>query len=165
MIFKLSVTALSTLALLWSPAKCQTPEAIAAPGETKVLQVQAEGSQLYECKSDAAGKLSWQFREPIATLLSEGKTIGRHYAGPNWELQDGSAVVGKVVARAAGATKTDVAWLKLDAIAERGHGLLSGVTTIQRINTKGGGAEGACNSEGSLLNVPYSSDYVFLRRN
>src|SRR2546421_10876903 len=36
------------------------------------------------------------FREPIATLLLDGKTVGRHYAGPNWEHADGSAVVAKV---------------------------------------------------------------------
>ncbi len=35
---------------------------------------------------------SWTFREPIATLLDDGKTVGRHYAGPNWEDNDGSAV-------------------------------------------------------------------------
>ena len=37
------------------------------------------------CKAGADGKLAWTFREPIATLLADGKTVGRHYAGPNWE--------------------------------------------------------------------------------
>ena len=50
------------------------------------------------------GKLAWAFREPIATLFQDGKTVGRHYAGPTWELSDGSAVVGKVAASAPGAT-------------------------------------------------------------
>ena len=50
-----------------------------------VLTVHAEGAQVYECKAGADGKLAWAFREPIATLLVDGKTIGRHYAGPNWE--------------------------------------------------------------------------------
>jgi hypothetical protein len=30
----------------------------------------------------------WTLREPIATLLLDGKTVGRHYAGPNWEHMD-----------------------------------------------------------------------------
>ena len=67
-----------------------------AAGETLVATIHAQGAQVYECKADASGKLAWQFREPIATLLVDGKTVGRHYAGPNWELADGSAVAGKV---------------------------------------------------------------------
>ena len=69
-----------------------------------MLSVHAEGAQVYECKAGADGKLAWAFREPIATLLVDGKTIGRHYAGPNWEHIDGSAVVGKVTGNAPGAT-------------------------------------------------------------
>jgi hypothetical protein len=72
-----SVVALSALA---SAASAQVPDAIAAPGETVVATLHAEGAQVYECKADAGGKLVWQFREPIATLLLDGKTVGRHYA-------------------------------------------------------------------------------------
>ena len=80
------------------------PAAIAAPGETVVATWHAEGAQVYECKAAADGKLAWTFREPIATLLSEGKTVGRHYAGPNWENADGSAVAGKAAGNAPGTT-------------------------------------------------------------
>ena len=76
------------------------PTAIAAPGEAIVLTVHAVGLQLYECKPGADGKLAWTFREPIATLMADGKTVGRHYAGPNWEDSDGSAVTGKTVGNA-----------------------------------------------------------------
>jgi Protein of unknown function (DUF3455) len=61
-----------------SAAEAPLPDAIAAPGETVVLSVHAEGAQVYECKAGADGKLAWAFREPIATLLLDGKTIGRH---------------------------------------------------------------------------------------
>ena len=84
------------LTLPLSAARAETPEAIAAPGQTLVVTVHAEGAQVYECKADTSGKLAWQFREPVATLIFDGKTVGRHYAGPSWELMDGSAVVGKV---------------------------------------------------------------------
>ena len=63
-------------------AETPLPAAIAAPGETVVLSVHAEGAQVYECKLGADGKLGWAFREPIATLLADGKTIGHHYVGP-----------------------------------------------------------------------------------
>jgi hypothetical protein len=59
------------------------PDTIAAPGETVVATMHAEGAQVYECKADAGGRLVWQFRVPVATLLLDGKTVGRHYAGPN----------------------------------------------------------------------------------
>jgi hypothetical protein len=156
-----------TLASLFLPlsiAMAEVPEAIAAKGETLVVTIHAEGAQVYECKADTAGKLGWQFREPIATLLVDGKTIGRHYSGPNWELADGSAVVGKVAGRAPGATTKDIPLLKLEVVSQRGAGQLTGVTTIQRLNTKGGVAEGACETAGAFLNVPYSADYAFFKK-
>lgn len=54
------------------------PDAIAAPGEAIVLSVHAEGAQAYECKAGADGRSNWAFREPLATLLVDGKTVGRH---------------------------------------------------------------------------------------
>src|ERR1700716_2040596 len=97
-------TALALLLLsgsLVSAASAETPlpDAIAAPGETIVLTVHAEGAQVYECKAGNDGKLAWAFREPVATLIADDKIVGRHYAGPTWELTDGSAVAGKVAAR------------------------------------------------------------------
>ena len=145
-------------------AETPLPDAIAAPGETIVLTMHAEGAQVYECKAGADGKLAWAFREPIATLLVDGKTVGRHYAGPNWEHSDGSAVVGKATGNAPGATPNDIPWLKLEVVSSRGSGVLSGGTTVQRINTKGGKVEGPCEVVGSLRSVPYSADYVFLRK-
>jgi len=145
-------------------AETPIPAALAAPGETVVLSVHAEGAQVYECKAGADGKPMWSFREPIATLLVDGKTIGRHYAGPSWEHSDGSAAVGKVSASAPGATPNDIPWLKLDVTSRRGSGILADVTTVQRINTKGGKRDGACDAVGSFVSVPYSAGYVFLRK-
>ncbi len=147
-----------------SAAETPLPGAIAAPGETVVLSVHAEGAQVYECKAGADGKSAWAFREPIATLLADGKTIGRHYAGPNWEHGDGSAVVGKVAASAPGGTPGDIPWLRLDVVSRRGSGVLDGVTTVQRIHTQGGKLDGACDTVGIFRSVPYSADYVFLRK-
>jgi len=156
---------ISTL-LLWlgGGLSAQVPESITAPGEFVAMTMHAEGAQVYECKADASGQRTWQFREPIATLFLDGKTSGRHYAGPSWEHIDGSAVVGKVVARAPGRTRNDIPWLKLEVTERRGNGALSGVTTVQRISTQGGVAEGACDQAGAYLSVPYSAEYVFLRK-
>ena len=145
-------------------AQTPLPDAIASPGETVVLTVHAEGAQVYECKAGADGKLAWVFREPIATLLVDGKTVGRHYAGPNWEHIDGSIVTAKAAGNAPGATADDIPWLKLQVTGSRGSGVLTGVTTVQRINTKGGKLDGACDKPGTFKSAPYSADYVFLKK-
>ena len=163
----LRTAAFSALLLAASPfsvSAAEIPAAIAAPGETIVLSVHAEGAQVYECKAGTDGKLAWAFREPVATLLSEGKTIGRHYAGPNWELGDSSAVAGKAIGNAPGATAADIPWLKLEVASRRGSGVLTPVTTVQRINTHGGKLDGACDKAGEFKSAPYSADYVFLKK-
>jgi hypothetical protein len=160
----LALLVLSGSLLSVRAAETPLPDAIAAPGEALVLSVHAEGAQVYECKAGTDGKPSWAFREPIATLLLDGKTVGRHYAGPNWEHSDGSAVVGKTAASVPGATPNDIPWLKLDVISRRGSGVLTGATTVQRINTRGGMLAGACDKPGTFTSVPYSADYVFLRK-
>lgn len=142
----------------------QMPNAIAAPDEASVVTLHAEGAQIYECKAGPDGKLLWTFREPIATLLLDGKTVGRHYAGPNWEHIDGSAVAAKVAANAPGKTANDIPWLKLTASTHRGRGTLSGVTTVQRINTQGGVLSGSCETAGAFHAAPYAADYVFLQK-
>jgi hypothetical protein len=159
--FLLAIVAAAPLA---RAASAQVPPALAAPGESAVVTLHAEGAQIYECKSGTDGKLAWAFREPIATLLLDGKSVGRHFAGPSWEHVDGSAVVGKAVANVAGQTPGDIPWLKLEVTAHRGNGTLSGVTTVQRINTRGGVHTGGCDNAGALYSAPYSADYVFLKK-
>jgi hypothetical protein len=164
---KLKSTVLAALLMGVSPAVHAAeplPAAIAVTGQTTVVTLHAEGAQVYECKAGSDGKLAWAFREPIATLFEDGKTVGRHYAGPNWEHADGSAVTGKAVGNAPGATPNDIPLLKLEAVARRGSGLLADISTVQRINTVGGKLDGACEKAGAYRSVPYSADYVFLRK-
>jgi hypothetical protein len=156
--------ALAITVLPVSISAAELPDTIAAPGETLIATIQAQGAQIYECKADAVGELAWQFREPIATLFENGQTVGRHYAGPHWELIDGSVVSGKVAGRAPGPTANDIPLLKLEVTSRRGTGRLSAVTTIQRLNTKGGATDGTCETLGAFLSVPYSADYAFYKK-
>lgn len=144
-------------------AAAELPAAIAAPGEAMIVQLHAVGAQLYECKQAADGKPAWQFREPIAALIADGKTVARHYAGPTWENDDG-AVVGKASGKAPGAGAADIPWLKLEVVSRRGSGSLAEATTVQRINTAGGNLEGPCATAGELRAQPYAADYVFLKK-
>lgn len=154
---------LTMLVLASLPHKLAAAEALDAGPEVPVATVHAAGAQVYECKADAAGRLVWQFREPIATLFAGGETVGRHYAGPNWEMADGSAVSATVADRAPGASPGDIPRLTLVVASRRGAGQLDGVTTIYRFNTRGGVAEGSCGLAGAILSVPYEADYAFFR--
>ena len=73
-------------------------------------------------------------------------------------------MVGKAVGNAPGKTASDIPWLKLEVTAQRGKGALSGVTTVQRINTAGGVHAGACDKAGPSHSAPYAADYVFLKK-
>jgi hypothetical protein len=152
------------LAALIGPAVAADalPDAIAVSGESVVLSVHAEGAQVYECKAGASGGAAWTFREPIATLISDGKTIGRHYAGPTWELNDGGAIKGKLLASAPGAGPADIPLLKLAVAEHRGAGVLKGANLVLRLNTRGGALSGPCATAGELRALPYSADYEFL---
>ena len=140
------------------------PPAIAAPGETAVLTAHAVGMQYYDCKPGADGKLVWTFNSPQATLTVDNKVVGHHTAGPTWELDDGSSIVGKVAGNAPGANANDIAWLKLEVVSHNGSGKLSDVTTVQRINTVGGVLKDSCDRQGAGRGMPYSADYVSLQK-
>src|SRR5208283_5750846 len=69
-------------------------------GEQLLLQVHAMGSQVYSCKADGS-QYAWTLKAPDAALFDkDGKPFGKHFAGPEWEANDGSRVTGKAVANA-----------------------------------------------------------------
>jgi hypothetical protein len=150
-----------------------TPDEIRVPGEIPGTVLHAEGAQIYECRPDATHQLTWQTREPTATLMDGDKSVGRHYAALHWEAvdastlmwehKDGSSVKAKIVAQVAGRSADDLPWLKFGVITQRGDGLFYGITHVQRINTHGGVTRGACQQAGAYRSVPYSADYVFWR--
>ena len=137
---------------------------------TIIATLHAVGAQIYECKPDSSTSsssvhsLTWQLREPIATLIVDGQSVGRHTGGPNWDYVDGSGVKGRVVASRPGPTSGDIAWLDIEVVEHRNKGILSDATNVQRVNTGGGMAQGACETAGEYLSVPYAADYLFLHK-
>lgn len=136
-----------------------------AAGETLVAAVAAKGVQIYECrasKTDPAA-YEWVFVAPEAQLFDErGALVGTHGAGPFWQANDGSKVVGTVKARADAPGGNAIPWLLLATKPEGPPGSWSKVTSVQRVNTAGGVAPtGGCGRDnaGTTARVPYTADY------
>jgi hypothetical protein len=140
------------------------PQLQPSANEQLLLQVHAKGDQIYACKSDAA-QFTWTLKAPDAQLFDkDGKSFGKHFAGPSWEANDGSRVTGKAVANAPSPDADSIPWLLVNVLSHDGSGVLSRATTIQRLNTKGGKAPATgCDAShvGQELRVPYSADYLF----
>jgi hypothetical protein len=156
------------LACLCGHASAQVPAALAVPAEQRlVLAAAASGVQIYRCrasKSDPA-RMEWALIAPEADLFDPaGKKIGKHYAGPTWELDDGSKVVGEVTARDKGPDADAIPWLLLKAKETTGTGILGRTQSIQRVATVGGKAPGAdCDKAqaGKEIRAPYRATYNF----
>lgn len=143
------------------------PEKIQAPaGEQVILKVHASGSQIYVCQQGTDGKSAWTLKAPEAELRDDqGKIIGHHYAGPTWKHNDGSEITGKAAARVDAPDPNSIPWLLLNVTGHSGNGVLTSVTSVQRIHTKGGQPPAAteCDAtrQGSEAKSSYTADYYF----
>ena len=120
----------------------------------------ATGTQDYTCTASG-----WSFVAPDADLFLQHETntiVGHHFAGPTWEYEDGSTVVGAKVA-AATVDTASIPWLLLVAKSHNDiDGRMTPVTSVQRLETNGGNAPaGACGAIGGTLEVPYTASYYF----
>ena len=143
------------------------PEPVRVPaGQKQLMATTGVGEITYECreKTGMAGQHEWAFVGPVATLYGgDKKMVGKYYAGPTWEAADGSKVTGKQVAIAPAAPGSIPLQL-VKAEPAMGSGAMTGVSYIQRLNTKGGVAPAmACDAmgKGKRQVVAYEADYVF----
>jgi hypothetical protein len=136
-------------------------------GQKVAFHTYAEGVQIYVATPSAADptKLTWTFRAPEAVLYDlDGEIVGIHYAGPTWETESGSKVVG---ARITGVTAdpTAIPWLLLRAVTASGPGVLARTTYIQRVSTEGGLPPATPPTQlGEEARVPYTAEYYFYRQ-
>ena len=142
------------------------PDTIQAPAcEEVVLFAHATGSQIYTCQAGAAGRFSWTLKAPEAELHDrQDKVIGSHSAGPMWKLKDGSEVSGKMAAQVDSLDADSIPWLLVKAESHAGKGLLTSVTTVQRVHTHGGKppAEGCdASHRDAETKSNYTADYFF----
>lgn len=151
-----------------SPPPPPGPGIIRVPdGQTVLLKALGKGAQIYNCKAraDDPGKFEWSFKAPEADLTNQdGKRIAKHYAGPTWEANDGSKVVGKKNAETPAPRPGAVPWLLLEAKTHEGTGTFAKVTYIQRVDTEGGVAPAAGCDQAHVnteARVDYRANYYF----
>jgi hypothetical protein len=130
-----------------------------------VLEADAKGDQIYTCTSAAAGGFEWKLEAPDAALYdAQGKPIGKHYAGPTWETNDGDTVVGQVKEKMDAPEPDAIPWLLLEVTSKTGKGVLWPVRTVLRRDTHGGKApKDGCDAGhvGAKTRVGYRAKYVF----
>ncbi|WP_430784281.1 DUF3455 domain-containing protein [Actinoplanes sp. G11-F43] len=132
-------------------------------GHTLHAVLKAKGVQVYECRSAA-----WTLLEPAAyltgvTMHPVKKVTALHFRGPSWQSdRDGSLLEGDPasVVRAPSAHRDSIPQLRITAKTARGGGLFGAVTYIQRLDTVGGVASGACTGS-ATKSVPYRAVYRF----
>ena len=143
------------------------PQTLEPADASLAMVLPASGVQVYECRIGKENplKYEWAFLAPEAELYdTHGRVVATHGAGPFWQSKDGSRVTGKVMARADAPREGSIPWLLLSATSTGAQGTFSGVTKIQRVNTRGGlQPSKACEAQtlGQQVGVHYTADYRF----
>ncbi len=144
------------------------PAAVQVPaGHRVVLESVGAGDITYECrdKANAAGQYEWVFAGPNAGLADrQGRSIGRYFGPPaTWAASDGSAITGTQLA-VAPAGDGNIPLQLVKANPASGQGVMSGISHIQRVATRGGVAPAStcdATAKGKREVVKYQADYIF----
>ncbi|HEY2732832.1 MAG TPA: DUF3455 domain-containing protein, partial [Polyangiales bacterium] len=143
----------------------EVPKELSVPeGQRLAFEYRAEGVQVYACQAADPAPPAWVLTGPDAKLFDlKGKAAGTHSAGPTWEAADKSSVVGKKLS-AATPLASAIPWLLLEVASHAGHGVMSDVNYVQRLDTEGGLAPAnGCDAShlGASARVNYSAVYAF----
>jgi uncharacterized protein DUF3455 len=133
------------------------------PGARLMLETIAQGVQIYSCQKGNDG-FRWMFTAPEAALFdAAGRQIGVHFAGPTWQLDDSSTIVGEVVAQSPSPEPHAIAWLLLRVRSREGSGIFSGVDLVRRVETQGGTAPATvCDAtQPPQARMRYTARYLF----
>ena len=146
------------------------PAAVQVPAGNKVaMETVGVGEITYQCsaKKDMAGQFEWVFVGPDAKLNDRsGKQVGKYYGPPaTWESMDGSKLTATQIAVAPNSTG-NIPLQLVKGNPAMGSGAMSGVTYIQRVDTRGGVAPAmpcAAGNMGAKQVVKYQADYIFYK--
>jgi len=141
-----------------------TAVAQSSPSKAPAIEAFGKGVQIYTCKA-AAATYAWALKAPEATLSdAKGNVIGKHFAGPSWQANDGSTVVGEALNASPSPDAGAIPWIVLRAKSQTGNGIMSKVAYVVRTRTEGGVAPASGCDAGHVdaeVRVPYSAVYLF----
>ena len=153
-----------TIGILAGAGILNTAGAQTSPTKAAAIETFGKGVQIYTCKA-AAATYAWTLKAPEATLSdAKGNVIGKHFAGPSWQSNDGSTVVGEALNASPSPDAGAIPWLVLHAKSQTGSGIMSKVAYIVRTRTEGGVAPATgCDAShaDAEVRVPYSAVYLF----
>lgn len=149
-------------------APADVPAALQVPHrEQLVLKALGVGVQIYMCgpSKEDSQRFAWNLTAPEASLFdASGRHLGRHYAGPSWEANDGSKITGVVKGHVDSPVKSAIPWLLLTTTSTASTGTFAKVRSVQRLHTVAGIAPAMqCDASlaGRTARVPYTADYYF----
>ncbi|MBV9782783.1 MAG: DUF3455 domain-containing protein [Acidisphaera sp.] len=131
------------------------------PGARMLLEAAAQGVQIYTCQKGSDGS-RWVFTAPDAALFdAAGRQIGTHFAGPTWQMDDGSKIIGEVVSQAPAPEPHAIAWLLLRVTSHAGSGVLGDAALVRRVDTQGGAAPTTPCAGTQEARMRYAARYLF----
>jgi hypothetical protein len=165
--------ALALAAALPAAAAIAPPVGVAAmlqpsTAEEPVMALSETGVNVFECRPHpgAPGDYAWNFVAPDATLYEGSRSVARHATANVFESLDDRTSVSAFARSVQSAGSENLPWALYGARAVGDTGLFSGVTSIQRVNTRGGVAPlTGCTADnaGAEQRVAFSADYYFYR--
>jgi hypothetical protein len=163
---------LCCLALPAAAALVAEPSGIAAPlrplpDEAPAFALAADGVQIYQCSPLVTGGYAWVLQAPDATLYEGSRSVARMATPNHWESLDDRSSVSGLPRRMQAAGTGNIPWELLGAMPAGDDGIFAGVTSIQRVNTRGGVAPTTgCDDThvGEEARTAFTADYYFYKR-
>ena len=139
--------------------------------EAPAFRLLASGIQVYECRAalTAPEQYRWAFVAPDATLNdpASGHDVAAYRSIDQWNSLTDRSSVSAVLRATQQAGADDLPWAYMRAIPASQDGMFAGVTSIQRVNTRGGAApRTGCSADtaGTEARVPFTAEYYFYKR-
>jgi hypothetical protein len=139
--------------------------------EAPAFRLSASGVQVYECREALTqpGQYRWAFVNPDMTLSdpASGADVATSRSIDEWNSLTDLSSVSAVLRATQHAGGDNLPWAYMRAIPTSQDGMFAGVTSIQRVNTRGGAAPGTgCSADtaGSEARVPFTAEYYFYKR-
>ncbi|MGZ5073951.1 MAG: DUF3455 domain-containing protein [Usitatibacter sp.] len=164
----LLIVALPAAAAL-APPPGLNPRLLPPPDEIPAFALSGSGVHVYECRQSFVDpdKYVWSFVAPDATLYDGSREAARMTTPNLLESSADRTSVSGFVRTLQPAGGANLPWALMQARPVGEDGLFAGVTSIQRVNTRGGAAPpNGCDADnaGQEARVAYSADYYFYRK-